>query len=117
VPLSDSGGDCFIATATFGSPLAEEVQVLRTVRDRFLLTSASGQLFVQTYYRFSPPLARIIAAHELLRSAARGALRPVVWWARVSLDSPATATGIGIAGLSAGPIILFALRRARRRDS
>jgi hypothetical protein len=113
------GGDvgCFIATAAFGSPLASEVQTLRAVRDRFLLTSVPGRLFIAAYYRISPPLARAIAAHDWLRSATRGVLRPLVWWARLSLDSPAAAAAVGIVCLSAVPIILFMPRRARRRDS
>jgi hypothetical protein len=113
-PPSGSGG-CFIATAAFGSPWADEVLTLRAVRDRLLLTSSFGRALVAAYYQISPPLARVIAAHDWLRSAARGALRPLVWWARLSLDSPATALGIGIFGLSAGPALLFGLRRARRR--
>jgi hypothetical protein len=116
-PFTDTDGGCFIATAAFGSPLAAEVQVLRAVRDRFLLTSAPGQLFVQAYYRLSPPLARVIASREWLKHATRGALRPVIWWARLSLDSPATAMGIGIVCFSAGSIILLTLFRSRRRDS
>jgi List-Bact-rpt repeat protein len=111
------GGGCFIATAAFGSPLAEEVQVLRTVRDRFFMTSAPGRFFITAYYRISPPLARVIAAHKWLKSAVRGALSPLVWWARLSLDSPAAAAAVGIVGLSAVPIILFVPSRTRRRDS
>jgi List-Bact-rpt repeat protein len=112
-----SGGGCFIATAAFGSPLASEVQTLRTVRDRFFMTSAPGRFFITAYYRISPPFARVIAAHEWLKSAVRGALRPLVWWARLSLDSPVVAVAVGVVGLSAVPIILFMPRRARRRDS
>ena len=108
---------CFLATAAFGSPLAEEVQTLRTVRDRFLLTSSPGRFLTAVYYRISPPLARVIAAHEWLRRATRITLRPVIWWARLSLDSPATALAVGTVVLSVFPIILFAPRRTRRRDS
>ncbi len=114
VPGGDGGGACFVATAAFGSPLAAEVQVLREVRDRALLTHAPGRLLVGAYYRASPPLAELIRQDELLRAVIRGALWPVVWWARLALASPALALAIGGGGLVAGPLLAFLLLRARR---
>lgn len=108
------GGGCFIATAAFGSPLSQEVQVLRQFRDRLLLTHAPGRLLVRTYYRLSPPLAHMIAANEPLRAATRGTLWPVVWWTRLALFSPALAFALGGGGLVAGPIIPLFLLRSRR---
>ena len=72
------GGGCFIATAAYGSYLHPKVAELRSFRDRYLLTNAPGRLFVALYYRVSPPLARVIAEHDLLRAAARGLLVPLV---------------------------------------
>jgi len=100
------GGECFIATAAFGSPLAQEVQVLRAFRDRVLLRHAAGRLLVASYYRLSPPFARLIAADETLRAAARGALRPVVWWTRLALDDPGVALVLAGGGLMAGALLL-----------
>jgi hypothetical protein len=99
-------GGCFIATAAFGSPLAHEVQVLRAFRDRVLLRHAAGRLLVASYYRLSPPFARLIAADETLRAAARGALRPVVWWTRLALDDPGMALALAGGGLMAGALLL-----------
>ena len=60
--ISDSkGGGCLIATATYGSELAPQVQQLRELRDNQLLNTESGSVFMSTfndvYYSFSPIIA------------------------------------------------------------
>ena len=62
------GGGCFIATATYGTPMAQEIDALRDVRDAYLLNNVSGTAFVDAYYRFSPPVADLIAEHDALRA-------------------------------------------------
>lgn len=73
-----SGGDCFIATAAWGSALDPHVDALRSFRDRYLLSNAAGRAFVDGYYRHSPPLARLIAGDDNLRALTRSLLTPVV---------------------------------------
>ena len=109
-----AGGSCLIATAAFGSPLAAEVETLRAFRDRYLLPHATGRWAVATYYRASPPLARLIQGHEGLRAATRGLLWPVVWGAHLALASPLLALALGGGTLGGGPLLLVWLLRRRR---
>ncbi|MGH7312453.1 MAG: PQQ-dependent sugar dehydrogenase [Candidatus Rokuibacteriota bacterium] len=86
--MRSGGGSCFIATAAFGSPLAQEVQALRHFRDRYLMTNAPGRAFIAVYYWLSPPAADVIRRHHALTAATRLGLRPVIWGARFTERSP-----------------------------
>ena len=78
-PPSGSGG-CFIATAAYGTPTAEQINVLREFRDEVLLKNTAGSQFVALYYQFSPPIADLIAGNEVLRTLVRELLvDPIVW--------------------------------------
>jgi len=82
-PAPNSGG-CFIATAAYGTPMAEEVRYLRALRDEVLLTSDLGRGVVDLYYRVSPALAERLRGREGLRRVVRIGLKPLValsrWW-------------------------------------
>jgi len=72
------GGGCFIATAAYGSYAAPSVQILRKMRDRFLIKSSIGKILVNLYYKYSPPLADFIADHDNLKIFVRWSLLPLV---------------------------------------
>jgi hypothetical protein len=72
------GGVCFIATAAYGSPAAEEIEILREFRDVVLLPNRLGAEFVSFYYRTSPPIADFISRHGVLRRAVRMGLNPII---------------------------------------
>jgi len=78
--LGPIAGLCFIATAAYGTPTAEQVDVLREFRDVVLLKSTVGSQFVALYYQLSPPIAEFIAGNELLRTLVRELMvDPIVW--------------------------------------
>ncbi|GIL17291.1 MAG: hypothetical protein BroJett040_10420 [Oligoflexia bacterium] len=72
---SDSKGRCFIATAAFDNPFAQEVLILQDWRDRTLEKTPMGCLFVKLYYRFSPPIAALMDRLPFLKAPIRTALR------------------------------------------
>jgi hypothetical protein len=73
---------CFVATAAYGTPMADEIAVLRRFRDRHLLTSPLGRRLVEAYYDEGPGLAAHVARDDARRSAARALLAPVIAFAR-----------------------------------
>jgi hypothetical protein len=72
------GGSCFIATAAYGSPYGNYIDLLRAFRDEYLMTHPIGKKWVTLYYRYSPPMAGFIADHPAMRKGARIALYPLV---------------------------------------
>ncbi|MBW2718395.1 MAG: hypothetical protein JRD94_07510 [Deltaproteobacteria bacterium] len=73
---------CFVATAAYGSPLADEIWALRRFRDRYLMTNPTGRAFVDAYYSVGPYAADIIAEHPWMRTTTRLVLTPLVTLAR-----------------------------------
>jgi len=69
---------CFVATAAYGSILANDVEMLRRFRDSMLKRSVLGELAVETYYTFGPSVAGVVGESDLLRSTARDILTPLV---------------------------------------
>jgi len=99
---AEEGGGCLIATATYGSELATEVQQLRELRDNQLLQTESGTVFINTfnniYYTFSPTIADYERENPLFKEAVKLAITPMI--SSLSLmenaESESEILGIGI---------------------
>ncbi|MEX2191967.1 MAG: CFI-box-CTERM domain-containing protein [Nitrosarchaeum sp.] len=99
-----SGGGCLIATATYGSELAPQVQQLRELRDNFLLQTASGISFMksfnQFYYSFSPTIADWERENPIFKETVKLTLTPMISSLsilnHVDMDSEYEVLGYGI---------------------
>jgi hypothetical protein len=76
------GGGCLIATATYGSEMAPQVQQLRELRDNQLLQTESGTQFMgmfnDIYYTFSPIIADYERENPLFKEAVKLAITPMI---------------------------------------
>lgn len=69
---------CFIATAAYGSLMANDVELLRHVRDATLRQTIFGELLIETYYTFGPAVAGVVGESDVLRASARAVLAPII---------------------------------------
>ena len=78
----EEGGGCLIATATYGSEMAPQVQLLRELRDNQLLQTESGTQFMtmfnDVYYSFSPTIADYERENPLFKEAVKLAITPMI---------------------------------------
>jgi hypothetical protein len=76
------GGGCLIATATYGSEMATEVQQLRELRDNQLLNTESGAAFMSTfndiYYSFSPVIADYERENPYFKEIVKITITPMI---------------------------------------
>jgi peptidyl-prolyl cis-trans isomerase B (cyclophilin B) len=77
-----NGGGCLIATSTFGSELAPQVQQLRETRDNVLLKTESGKSFLtsfnQFYYSFSPTIADLERQNPIFKETVKVVITPLL---------------------------------------
>jgi len=100
----DEGGGCLIATATFGSELAPQVQQLRELRDNKLLNTESGTSFMNSfndfYYSFSPYIADYERENPIFREVVKIVITPMISSLSilnyVEIDSEESVLGYGI---------------------
>jgi hypothetical protein len=111
-----TGGGCLIATAAFGSELAPQVQMLREIRDKTVLSTSSGMAFMtgfnEFYYSFSPTIADWERENPIFQEAVRITITPLLTSLsilnHVDIDSEAEMLGygIGIIALNLGMYII-----------
>ena len=102
--VSENGGGCLIATATYGSELAPQVQQLRELRDNKLLQTESGSAFMESfndfYYSFSPIIADYERENPIFKEAVNLAITPMISSLYVlnyvDMDSEVEVLGYGI---------------------
>ena len=111
---SSSPGECFIATVAYGTPMAEEIEILREFKDEYLLTSPVGQALVSLYYRVSPPIAEFITEHPGLKPIVRVGLLPAVAMSAVAVNTTPAEKKV-IIGLLVLVSVALAIWATRRR--
>ena len=97
-------GGCLIATASYGSELAPQVQQLRELRDNTVLQTESGTVFMagfnQFYYSFSPVIADYERENPAFKEAVKITLTPLLTsltlLQHVDIDSEYEMLGYGI---------------------
>jgi peptidyl-prolyl cis-trans isomerase B (cyclophilin B) len=103
---------CLIATATFGSEMAPQVQFLREIRDNIVLQTESGTSFMtvfnQFYYSFSPTIADYERENPVFKEAVKLAITPLLasltllQFADIDSESEMLGYGIGVILLNVG---------------
>ena len=104
------GGGCLIATATYGSELAPQVQQLRELRDNQLLNTESGTAFMSTfnemYYSFSPYIADMEREHPMFKEAIKLVITPMLYTLAImenaESESEVLSLGISVITLNLG---------------
>ena len=110
--LQEEGGGCLIATATFGSEMTPQVQLLREIRDNTILQTKTGTSFMtgfnQFYYSFSPAIADYERENPTFKEMVKLTLTPLLisltllQHAEIDSESEMLGYGIGVILLNIG---------------
>ena len=105
-------GGCLIATASYGSELAPQVQLLREIRDNTVLQTQSGTSFMTAfnhfYYSFSPTIADYERENSVFKEAVKLTLTPLLasltllQYADIDSEHEMLGYGIGLILLNVG---------------
>ena len=104
-PPARVGSGCLIATASYGSELAPQVQQLREIRDDVVLQTESGSAFMmgfnQFYYSFSPMMADYERENPIFKEVVKLTITPLLTSLTLlqyaDIDSESDMLGYGIA--------------------
>jgi len=107
---NSEGGGCLIATATYGSERAPQVQFLREIRDNQLMSTDYGVSFMtgfnQFYYSFSPYIADMERENLAFKEAVKIGITPLLSSLSImsyaESDSEVISYGIGIILMNLG---------------
>ncbi len=97
------GGGCLVATATYGTELAPQVQQLREIRDQKMIKTESGRVFLslfnEFYYSYSPAIADYERENPVFRKVVSVVITPMLFSLsilnHVDIDSEAKILGYG----------------------
>jgi hypothetical protein len=98
----EEGGGCLIATATYGSEMAPQVQMLREIRDNQLMNTESGSAFMgafnELYYTFSPAIADMERENPMFKEVVKAGLTPMLSSLAImdSAESESEVLGLGL---------------------
>ena len=107
---NSEGGGCLIATATYGTEMAPQVQMLREIRDNQLMNTDSGVSFMsgfnQLYYTFSPQIADLERDNPIFKEMVKIAITPLLSSLSImsyaDTDSKVVSYGIGVIFMNLG---------------
>ena len=114
------GGGCLIATATYGSEFAPQVQQLREIRDNQLMNTESGSAFMsgfnELYYTFSPTIADMERENPMFKEIVKAGLTPMLSTLSImeNANSESEVLGLGLSVIAlnlgmyiAAPAMMF----------
>jgi len=124
---TEENGGCLIATATFGSEMAPQVQQLRELRDNTILTTESGTAFMsgfnQLYYSFSPTISDLEREFPLFKEIVKLSITPmlstlsILNYVEIDSEQEMISYGVGIILMNIGmyfaapAIIIYKIRK------
>jgi hypothetical protein len=109
---NQNGGGCLVATATFGTELASQVQMLRELRDTKVMNTEAGTMFLsgfnQFYYSFSPTIADWERQSLIFKEFVKITITPLLAtlsllnYLDINSEANVLGAGIGIISLNLG---------------